>query len=61
MVAEVVFAMLAIIPLGAWWMVFRPHNQAEAQMRKQLEEKQAKLRKLNETTGMIAPQKACRR
>ena len=47
------FALLVGVPLGAWWMVFRPQNERESAMRQQLEAKQAKLRDLNRTTGEL--------
>ena len=46
-------ALLVAVPLGAWSLVFRPHNQREIEMRKQLEAKQAKLQALNRATGTI--------
>jgi Tfp pilus assembly protein PilO len=49
----VFIGVLVAIPLGAWWLVFRPHNLREAEMRKQLEAKQAKLQALNRATGTI--------
>jgi len=51
---EIVFIVLLMgIPVGAWWFIFRPHNQREAEMLKETEAKQAKLRALNQTTGAI--------
>lgn len=51
---EIVFALLlAAIPLGSWWFVFRPRNAREAEMTQQIEAKQAKLRQLNATIGAI--------
>lgn len=51
---EYVFiGLLVAIPLGAWWLVFRPHNLRETEMRKQLEAKQTKLQALNRATGTI--------
>lgn len=49
----VFFAVLAAIPLAAWWMVFRPHNEREQAMRDQLEAKQAKLAALNRASTTI--------
>ena len=51
---EIVFiALLTVIPVGAWWFVFRPQNASNAEMRRQIEAKQAKLRQLNQTIGTI--------
>ena len=51
---EIVFiVLLMVIPVGAWWFVFRPQNASNAEMRRQIEAKQAKLRQLNETIGTI--------
>lgn len=51
---EVVFVlMLLAIPLGGWYLVFRPRNVANAEMLRQIEAKQAKLQDLNKTTGAI--------
>jgi Tfp pilus assembly protein PilO len=41
------------IPVGAWWFVFRPHNEQEQEARRQLEAKQAKLNALNRATSTI--------
>jgi Tfp pilus assembly protein PilO len=51
---EIIFiVLLTALPLGAWWLIFRPHNAAEAQMLKQITAKQDRLRELNHTTGTI--------
>jgi len=51
---EIVFmVMLLGIPVGAWWFVFRPANEHQADMCKQIEAKQEKLRHLNELTGKV--------
>jgi len=51
---ECVFAvMLVAIPLAGWWMVFSPQNAQCAQMRQQIQAKQAKLRELNRATATI--------
>lgn len=47
------FGLLVAVPVGAWWLVFRPHNVREDEMREQLEAKQAKLQALNRATGRI--------
>lgn len=48
-----VLGVLVAIPLCAWWLVFRPHNRRDNEMRKQLEAKQARLQALNRATGTI--------
>ncbi len=51
---ELVFVLLlAVIPLGAWWLVFRPQNARDADVMRQTEAKRAKLADLNQTTGLI--------
>ena len=51
---EIVFvALLLGIPVGAWWFVFRPANENQAAIRKQIEGKQDKLRQLNKLTGDV--------
>jgi len=44
---------LMVIPLGAWWFVFRPQNARNAEMRRQIESRQAKLRELNTTLSAL--------
>ena len=44
---------LAAIPLGAWRFVFRPHNAHNAEMRREIELKQEKLKALDRATGTI--------
>ena len=51
-------ALLVALPLGAWWMVFRPQNERETAMRTQLEAKQAKLHDLNQATGELGDLRA---
>ena len=51
---ELVFLLLLVaIPLGSWWIVFRPRNAREAEMTRQIALKQAKLQQLNQTIGAI--------
>ena len=51
---ETIFvALLMLIPVGAWWFVFRPQNVHNAEMRRQIEARQAKLRELNKVMGTI--------
>ena len=51
---ETVFiVLLMVIPIGAWWSVFRPQNAENAKMRAEIEVRQAKLRQLNEAMGTI--------
>jgi len=51
---EVVFVILLMgIPIGAWWFVFRPRNAREAEIRSQIEAKQAKLQALNHATATL--------
>jgi Tfp pilus assembly protein PilO len=49
----VLFVLLVSIPVGAWWFVFRPRNARNAEMLKQIETKQKRLRALNRVTGTI--------
>ena len=46
-------ALLLGLPLGAWWFVFRPANDQHSEVRKQVEAKQQKLRKLNRLVGTV--------
>jgi len=56
---EIIFiALLMLIPVGAWWFVFRPQNAENAKMRAEIEVRQAKLRELNEAMGKIGDLKA---
>lgn len=56
---EIIFIVLLMaIPVGAYWFVFRPQNQANQEMRKQIEARQAKLRELNRATGAIGDLKS---
>jgi len=51
---EIVFlVLLMLIPVGAWWFVFRPQNALNAKMRSQIESRQAKLRELNKSMTTI--------
>jgi len=51
---EAVFVViLTAIPLGAWWFVFRPQNMRNAEMRREIEAKQQKLKVLNRAVGTI--------
>jgi len=51
---EVAFIVLLTgIPVVAWRFVFRPQNAQNAEMQKQIEAKQARLRELNQATGTI--------
>jgi len=53
-IREIVFVvLLAAIPIGAWWFVFRPANARDAEMLKQIKVKQQKLRELNRATATI--------
>lgn len=46
-------ALLIGILAGAWCFVFRPRNQQDEMMRRQIEAKQKQLRKLNQATATI--------
>ena len=51
---EIVFvALLMLIPLGAWWFIYRPNGVANSQMLRQIDAKRAKLQSLNKATGAI--------
>lgn len=51
---ETIFiVLLMLIPVGAWWFVFRPQNARNAEMHRQIETRQAKLRKINKTAATI--------
>ena len=51
---EIVFTVMLLgIPVGAWWFVFRPANEHRAEMCKQIEAKQEKLKQLNQLTGDV--------
>jgi Tfp pilus assembly protein PilO len=51
---ETVFVvLLMVIPLGAWWFVYRPNSLNNASMLKQIEAKRAKLAALNQATGTL--------
>jgi Tfp pilus assembly protein PilO len=56
---EVIFVgLLMLIPLGAWWFVFRPQNAENTRMRTEIEIRQAKLTELNKAMGKIGDLKA---
>jgi len=56
---EIVFiSLLMLIPVGAWWFVFRPQNTRNVEMRRQIEARQAKLRDLNLATGTLGDLKS---
>ena len=58
-VREAAFALLLIvIPLGAWWFVFHPNDLLSAEMRKQIDAKQLKLRQLNRVTATVGDLKS---
>lgn len=48
------FAVLLAMPLSSYWFVFRPQNDEIAQARKEIEQKEAMLEKLAETTRKTA-------
>lgn len=51
---EIAFAVLLMaIPLGAWYFVFRPQNVRDAEVRRQIEAKQQKLRAVNRATAVV--------
>ena len=51
---ELMFAVLLLgMPLGAWWFAFRPQNASNAEVCRQIEAKQAKLRELNHIVGTV--------
>jgi Tfp pilus assembly protein PilO len=51
---EIAFALLLMaIPLGAWHFLFRPQNVQDAELRRQIEAKQEKLRAVNRATAVI--------
>jgi len=50
---SVFMVMLVSLPLGAWWLVFRPQNARNEHMTAQIEAKQKKLRALNQVTATI--------
>ena len=53
-IREIVFIVLLTgIPIGAYGVVFRPQNQANAQMLQQIQDKQGKLQELNRATAMM--------
>jgi type IV pilus assembly protein PilO len=51
---EIAFALLlTAIPLGAWHFLFRPQNRQDAELRAQIEQKQERLRAVNQATAVI--------
>ena len=53
-IREIVFILLlGAIPLAAWWFAFRPGNARNAEMMRQIEARQAKLRELNKARATI--------
>jgi len=45
---EIVFlVLLMVIPVGAWWFVFRPQDTSNAKMKQEIQARQAKLDQLN--------------
>ncbi len=51
---EIVFIVLLMgMPVGAYFFVFRPHNQRDADMMRQIQAKQTKLRALNQAMGTL--------
>jgi len=53
-IREIVSAVvLAAIPVGAWWFVFRPNKARSQQMMAEIESRQAKLQQLNKATATI--------
>ena len=49
----VILVLIVAIPVGAWWTVFRPQNDHNNQMRREIEAKQEKLKALNHAMGTI--------
>jgi Tfp pilus assembly protein PilO len=53
-IREIVFTvLLAAIPVGAWWFVFRPGKTGNAEALSAIENRQAKLRTLNQATATV--------
>jgi Tfp pilus assembly protein PilO len=52
------FVLLAAIPVGSWWFVFRPGNRRNAEMMVQIQSRQAKLQALNKATASLGDLKA---
>jgi len=51
---EILFiVMLTAIPVAAWWFVFRPNNQRNGEMLRQIEAEQVRLRELNLLTATV--------
>ncbi len=49
----VIVALLIATPLASWWFVFRPRNELNTQLQAEIQQRQAKLRELNQLTGTI--------
>jgi Tfp pilus assembly protein PilO len=53
-IREIVFVVvLTAIPVAAWWRVFRPANLHNAEMLRQIEARQERLRELDEATASL--------
>lgn len=53
-IREILLALMLLgIPVGAWWLVFRPNNARNAEMMAHIEARQAKLQKLSQATATI--------
>ena len=48
-----ILLIVTAIPVGAWLLVFRPHSRTNAEMLRQIENRQAKLRALNKATATL--------
>ncbi len=46
-------ALLAAVPIGTWWFIYRPHNDYEAELIHEVEAKQQQLTRLNQATATI--------
>ena len=53
-IREIIFlAVVLTIPVGAWWLVFRPKNARHEEMVREIEARQAKLQELNKATATL--------
>jgi Tfp pilus assembly protein PilO len=51
---EIVFVVVLMgIPVASWWLVFRPANLHNAQVARRIEDRQQRLRELNEATATL--------
>jgi len=50
---RVFVALLIVIPVGEWWLVFRPSNTRKAEMTRRIEARQTKLSAANRAAGVI--------